>query len=678
MAVLRFSAPDCQDEIFRLPLDSRLVLLGPPGSGKTTTLIKRLGLKLDTNFLGENERDLAESTAAGLERHSQSWLMFTPTELLKQYVKEAFARENIAAPDSRIQTWSDYRRELARNRFNILRTSTGSASYVLKENLTSLQPKTLEEQTEWYADFERWQEDFFWDELRTRAESLADNAASPIKMIGKRLVDLMGGTRDEAAASPFVAIASMAKELQTLASDMKSDTDGKIRKSVSFELRRDPAFLDKLLAVLAGLADGGDESDESESEDEEETRQSRLGREAALDAYTKAVRAQARAELSGRSIGRQSRNAKIIEWLDGRLLPKDQLRGIGASLQLQTSIRRFINPARRYIDGLPLRYRRFRRERQTESKWYMADGFGPTDLAPLEVDLILLGMFRSARKLLRDRRILRDIDDGAYAGVKAVRDLFRTQILVDEATDFSPLQLACMAALADPVVKSFMACGDFNQRITEWGSRSVDDLKWVFPDIDVRSINITYRHSAQLNDLARRIVLISNPGATESELPPHVENEGMPAVLGISLPDTTAIVSWLSKRIVEIECFTGSLPTTAVLVNSEDDVQTIAKALDEALAEHNIRAIACPGGQAVGQDNDVRVFDVQHIKGLEFEAIFFLNIDRLSEEKPDLFDKYLYVGATRAATYLGITTADSMLPLRLTSLRDCFKDNWAA
>ena len=251
-----------QDEIFRLPLDSRLVLLGPPGSGKTTTLIKRLGLKLDTNFLGENERDLAESTAAGLERHSQSWLMFTPTELLKQYVKEAFARENIAAPDSRIQTWSDYRRELARNRFNILRTSTGSASYVLKENLTSLQPKTFEQQTEWFADFERWQEDFFWDELRTRAESLADNAASPIKMIGKRLVDLMGGTRDEAAASPFVAIASMAKELQTLASDMKSDTDGRIRKSVSFELRRDPAFLDKLLAVLAGLADGGDESED--------------------------------------------------------------------------------------------------------------------------------------------------------------------------------------------------------------------------------------------------------------------------------------------------------------------------------------------------------------------------------------------------------------------------------
>ena len=39
--------------------------------------------------------------------------MFTPTDLLRQYVKEAFARETIPASDLHIHTWAHYRRELA-------------------------------------------------------------------------------------------------------------------------------------------------------------------------------------------------------------------------------------------------------------------------------------------------------------------------------------------------------------------------------------------------------------------------------------------------------------------------------------------------------------------------------------------------------------------------------------
>lgn len=42
----------------------------------------------------------------------------------------------------------------------------------------------------------------------------------------------------------------------------------------------------------------------------------------------------------------------------------------------------------------------------------------------------------------------------------------------------------------------------------------------------------------------------------------------------------------------------------------------------------NIRAVACSRGHLAGQDDDVHVFDVQHIKGLEFEAVFFVGVDR--------------------------------------------------
>ena len=117
------------------------------------------------------------------------------------------------------------------------------------------------------------------------------------------------------------------------------------------------------------------------------------------------------------------------------------------------------------------------------------------------------------------------------------------------------------------------------------------------------------------------------------------------------------------------------LPSIAVLVMSEGDVQPLAEMLSEQLANNNIRAVPCRDGQTMGKENDVRVFDIQHIKGLEFEAVFFVGVDRLAASQPELFDKYLYVGTTRAATYLGMT-CDGPLPTALEPLRSKFEEHW--
>ena len=162
-----------QDEIFRLPLDKRLLILGPPGTGKTTTLIRRLGQKLDTAFLEEGEQRLVETVASaqGIS-HANSWLMFTPTELLKQYLKEAFAREGVPASDLRIRTWQDYRRELARNAFGVLRTASGGGTFVLKDGLASLSEAALERPIQWFDDFDTWQRKAYVQELHDAATQL--------------------------------------------------------------------------------------------------------------------------------------------------------------------------------------------------------------------------------------------------------------------------------------------------------------------------------------------------------------------------------------------------------------------------------------------------------------------------------------------------------------------------
>lgn len=95
------------------------------------------------------------------------------------------------------------------------------------------------------------------------------------------------------------------------------------------------------------------------------------------------------------------------------------------------------------------------------------------------------------------------------------------------------------------------------------------------------------------------------------------------------------------------------------------------------LAERNIPVAGCKEGKFVGYEREVRVFDVQHIKGLEFEAVFFVGADGLAKRLPDLYHRFVYVGMTRAATYLGVT-CEGPLPSGLEPLRPHFgTDDWA-
>jgi UvrD-like helicase C-terminal domain len=664
-----------QDEIFRLPLDTRLVILGPPGTGKTTTLIKRLGLKLDHEYLTDEEKDLVATTAAGSVRHAQSWIMFTPTDLLRQYVKEAFARENIAASDERISTWDDFRRDLARNRFGILRSGVGGGIFVIKDDVPPLQTRTLAQQREWFADFEAWQSEYFWNDLRANAQALGAHKNPEIARLGARLLETLPAALSATNAAAFPGLAGMADEAQAFITSLKNATDAKIRSAIGQELKKDKTFLDRLVDYIATLADT-DEGEDEDGDGEDDRRQIRVGKDAAADALMRAIRGKARAQAIGRALNRETRNGRIIDWLGERGVPDSELVSIGESIQVQAAARRFVSPLQRYYSGLPGRYRRYRRARQSEGRWYGGSDFPASDLHPLEVDLILLALLKAGRSMLEDRRIARAFAQGEYRALAPIRELYRTQVVVDEATDFSPVQLACMAHLCDPAANSFVACGDFNQRITLWGSRSDADLKWVYPDVDIRSITITYRHSRQLNELARSIAQLSSPDTPEAQLPPRTDNDGFSPVLATGIAARPVIGAWLSARIEEIERLSKVLPPIAILVSDEEDVIPLADFLNGVLRGKNIRVVPCSRGQLAGQDNDVRVFDVKHIKGLEFEAVFFVGVDRLAQRYPDLFEKYLYVGATRAAMFLGMTSSADMLPEKMAGLAERFGQKW--
>ena len=602
--------------------------------------------------------------------------MFTPTDLLKQYIKEAFNREKIPAPDDRIVTWTDYRRELARTRLGILQTATSKGRFVLKDTADILANDATSDQIAWFGDFFAWQADRFWTEAADSAHELAAGGDSVFSAVAKQLERIYGSRSRTSDAATFVAIVNAASGIRAVIDDMKDKSDKPIRKALNTAVTRDRTFLEVFGAFVNSLADDPDDPDEPDAEEEDGLRPTRVGREAAMNSYMQAIRTHCRSIAAGRPPSAASRAGRVVQWLGDRVPSQAECLEIGRGVRTQSELRWHLNPIRRYVDDIPLRYRQFRRLRQSEGRWYRAGAKLGRDLSPFELDVVLLAMLQTAGNILRDSRAMAEIDSPTFAALKRIKDLYRNQIMVDEVADFSPLQLGCMRALAEPRINSFFACGDFNQRVTEFGIKSQSELVPFFPDIDLRTVETTYRHTRQLNEFAKAIVAATNREGTAAALPQNVDSEGFKPVLVRGLATLPAITAWLAKRIAEIERASGTLPSIAVLVNSESSVQPIAEQLSIALEPQSLLAVACPEGKVIGQENDVRVFDVQHIKGLEFEAVFFVGVDELAKRLPTLFDKYLYVGATRAATYLGLTCAGDKMPEAIERLSGHFGDCW--
>ena len=190
-------------------------------------------------------------------------------------------------------------------------------------------------------------------------------------------------------------------------------------------------------------------------------------------------RTQARAMASGRSLRRGTASQQLIEWIGDRGLASDEQMKVGKGVLLRAKLSSFVNPVKLYTDGIPARYRSYRRMRQPENRWYRKGANLRADVHPLELDMLLLSILRGARQLLSSADVRENLQHPFWSVLRTIQDTYRNQIFADEATDFSPVQLSCMSALSHPATRSFFACGDFNQRLTEWGTRSRPEIAWV-------------------------------------------------------------------------------------------------------------------------------------------------------------------------------------------------------
>lgn len=663
-----------QDEIFRLPLQYSLLLLGPAGSGKTTTLIRRLGQKLDREQgLTENERHLVEQLSDVSSSHERSWLMFTPSDLLKSYLQEAFNRERIPAPDHNITTWESYRIYLGRDVFKILHIS-GSESGLKSgfqydsEVLTLTDGQHLSK--DMYDDFYTWMIADYAKEVLLALEGYA--VVETLKN-NKVLAELLEIAKKHLAGS--IKVTSFFREILKHKNDIsthyeitKKNVNSLIDQELMRELRTNQKILEELSSYLKSLSQREEDIEEQDDtiadvfDGDEEIFSSSDLRKARAE-YRRILLYLAQGTSENSKGLKSSKIMHHLEWL-GERRPNSSVLTKLHSLAAEAKIFGFLsNPLGRFFRTINVRYRKFRKLRQSESIWYNPDSSLRNKIDSTELDILILTNLMASHELLSSSDIYRNTSDSWLTALEPAKSLYVNQILIDEAPDFSPLQLGCMKLLSHPHINSFFACGDFNQRLIASGTKSLEDLKNFLPGktVEIRKINTSYRQSKKLYDLSIAVLKMIGSELTENtQSNSSMLLEGFSPVLGEELEDTNLAV-WIADRIIEIEKILGFIPSIAILVPEEKYVRPVSESLRIALKNRTTAIVqACYEGQTKGNERAIRVFDIKHIKGLEFEAAFFVAIDRLNDLYPDLLGNYLYVGATRAATFLGVSCEHSL------------------
>jgi superfamily I DNA/RNA helicase len=145
------------------------------------------------------------------------------------------------------------------------------------------------------------------------------------------------------------------------------------------------------------------------------------------------------------------------------------------------------------------------------------------------------------------------------------------------------------------------------QRVVSHGISHWDELNEFSNEIARFELKISYRQSPRLLKIAALLYK-----QTVGEEPPfhsafRSTNNDLPALF-YSHIEPVAQIRWIAERILEIyRSNEDRLPSIAVLVSSEDQVQETFELLQASLMEHSIPAEPCSGGRILGTKAKVRV-----------------------------------------------------------------------
>lgn len=262
-----------------------------------------------------------------------------------------------------------------------------------------------------------------------------------------------------------------------------------------------------------------------------------------------------------------------------------------------------------------------------------------------------------------------------YTMVSGYQTCWKIVIGIDEATDFTPIELAAIASLGHPQYNCITLSGDQMQAFNEKGITKWEQLgDGIFENgYEVMQLNVSFRQSPTLLDMANKIYQ-RNMGI-EAPYKSKVDGSAFaePKPLLFKSDDDDEKIQWIAEKILAIHSSKANLPATAIFYPSDKkgEIEDFVDSINEHLSEIG----GVESCYSANKDARIVVYPISLVKGLEFEAAFFFNLDQLKNAK--LMEQYLYVGLSRATFYMAATTTtDWDAPLAKDFTTDEATSNW--
>ena len=269
---------------------------------------------------------------------------------------------------------------------------------------------------------------------------------------------------------------------------------------------------------------------------------------------------------------------------------------------------------------------------------------------------LLLGFINNLILMIRKTSVPR-FESLKHKYANAYKECCRPIIGVDEATDYSLYDYYAISSLKHYLISSFTLTGDLMQCLNQNGLKSWDSVEsdLIFPKIEINELKVSYRQSPELIKLADHIYTktMNKPSPYSCSL---IEEEVIPKPLWYQSDDDYEKIEWIIDRIIEVKKAYGIVPSITIFSNTKHEIAELKELMEESdkLEGAGIDVIDCSNGLTDANKDTIRIFPLEMVKGMEFEVVFFHNIDKI--EVLNLLDRYLYVGLSRASFYMGVTS----------------------